>query len=386
MRRIQLPERPDWREHAEREGFHFHTFDDGPYWYEKAAYQFSLRQIEADLEDVTDELYAMCLDFVDQAVRDEKILRDLRIPEFAWPMIQDSWRRNEGSLYGRMDFCYDGAGPAKLLEFNADTPTSIYEAAYFQWGWLEDAMRLGLIPPDSDQYNAMHEKLVEAFAYLPIVSPLHLASCQGSEEDRATVEYLQDCANQAGYETKFLYIEDIGADIQGQFNDLEDQPIRWLFKLYPWEWLMREEYAEHLAGCDTNFIEPVWKAVLSNKAMLVYLWRRHPGHPNLLPAFFAEEPAARELMDNYARKPIYAREGANISLFQQGREPVELPGSYGEEGYIHQALAPLPQFDGNYTVIGSWVINGEACGIGIREDDGPITTDDARFVPHFIAD
>lgn len=386
MERITLAERPDWQDTAERDGFRFHTFDDGPYWYEKAAYRFTLREIEEDLEDVTDELYALCLDFVDRAVDDEKILTDLKIPEFAWPILRDSWQRNEGSLYGRMDFRYDGTGPAKLLEFNADTPTSVYEAAYFQWGWLEDCIANGNIPKDSDQYNSIHEHLIDAFAKLPVSGPLHLASCKDTEEDRATVEYLQDCAVQAGYDTLFVYMEDIGADIGGQLNDLQDTPIRWLFKLYPWEWMLLEPYADFLKGCDTNFIEPPWKAILSNKAMLAYLWKWHEGHPNLLPTYLESDPKAASLGDSYARKPIYAREGANVSLFSQGEEIAHLAGDYGEEGYIRQALCELPRFDGYYTLIGSWIADNEACGIGIREDDGPITTDDARFVPHFIVD
>lgn len=386
MQRITLAERPDWRTQAERDGFHFHTFADGPYWYEQAAYRFTLREIEQDLEEVTDELYTLCLDFVARAVRDEKILTDLNIPTHAWSVIQDSWQRQDLSLYGRMDFCYNGHGPAKLLEFNADTPTSIYEAAYFQWGWLEGALQQDLIPPNSDQYNAIQEQLIAAFAELPHTEPLYLASCQGSEEDRATVEYLQDCAHQAGLDARFLYIENIGADANGQFNDLQNQPIRWLFKLYPWEWLLQEPYAKHLAHCDTHFIEPPWKALLSNKAMLAYLWRWHPGHPNLLPTFLESDPNSATLEHTYARKPIYAREGANICLMQQGQILANASGLYGAEGYVRQAYCPLPRFDRYYPVIGSWISQGGACGIGIREDDGLITTDDARFVPHFIAD
>ncbi|CCJ76861.1 Similarity with glutathionylspermidine synthase, group 1 [Cronobacter muytjensii 530] len=36
-----------------------------------------------------------------------------------------------------MDFVWTGQGPVKLLEYNADTPTSLYESAYFQWQWLK---------------------------------------------------------------------------------------------------------------------------------------------------------------------------------------------------------------------------------------------------------
>lgn len=384
MQRLRLAPRPNWQDKAHADGFRFHTFDDGPYWDESVAYRFTLREIEEDLEDVTDELYAMCLEFVAQAVHDERQLTRLRIPQRFWDFIRDSWLRGERGVYGRMDFSYDGRRPAKLLEFNADTPTSVFEAAWFQWDWLEDAMALGRVPPDSDQFNSVHEKLIDAFAALPVDGLLHLASCQGSEEDRATVEYLADCATQAGRQTRVLYVEDIGVDAGGQFNDAADEPIRWLFKLYPWEWIFSDEYAEHLAGCDTHFIEPPWKALLSNKGLLACLWELFPHHPNLLPAYFEDEEGVALLGESYARKPLFAREGANVSLFRRGKAYAALDGPYGEEGHIRQALAPLPCFDGFHTLIGSWVANGQSCGIGIREDAGPITTDDARFVPHFI--
>ena len=47
--------------------------------------------------------------------------------------IAASWKRRDASLYGRFDLRYDGQGPAKLLEYNADTPTSLFETAVFQW-------------------------------------------------------------------------------------------------------------------------------------------------------------------------------------------------------------------------------------------------------------
>ncbi len=78
------------------------------------------------------------LEVVDRAVKDEEILTQLAIPPLYWDVIAESWRARDPSLYGRMDFARCGNAPVKLLEYNADTPTSLYESAYFQWLWLED--------------------------------------------------------------------------------------------------------------------------------------------------------------------------------------------------------------------------------------------------------
>ena len=386
MRRIAIAERPDWRARAEGLGFLFHTIDGEPYWDETACYRFTLHQIEDDLEDPTKEIEQMCFELVERAVADEERLRRLAIPEAFWDLVASSWKRRERNLYGRVDFAYDGNGPAKLLEYNADTPTALYESAAFQWIWLEEAMERGIVPPGCDQFNSIQERLVEAFRRFGIQGRLHLASCKGSAEDEGTVRYLEDCAVQAGLDTAFLYIEDIGIDAEGRFTDLDDMTIGTLFKLYPWEWIMADEFGTHVAASDVTFIEPAWKAVLSNKGMLAMLWEMFEGHPNLLPTYFADDPRAAGMDGGYVRKPLLSREGANVEMIRPGAPPLAVDGPYGAEGFVVQALSPLPEFDGNHAVIGSWLVASEPCGIGIREDASPITKDSSRFVPHVIYD
>ena len=190
---------------------------------------------------------------------------------------------------------------------------------------------------------------------------------------------MRDCALQADWDAKQLFIDELGWDGR-RFVDLDQQPVQVLFKLYPWEWLAREPFGAHLPARSARLIEPAWKMLLSNKALLVVLWELNYGHPNLLPAYFDERRFAGE----YARKPLLAREGANVTL-QRRLDRVHQPGDYGEEGFVYQGLAPLPQFDGRYPVIGSWIVGDAAAGIGIREDDSPITKNSSRFVPHYFA-
>jgi len=166
MQRIACPERDDWRLTAEACGFDFHTIDGERYWDERAHYAFTLQEIEQGIEAPTAEIDAMCLELVGRAVGDEAYLRRLYIPEAFWPLIRDSWHSDEGSLYGRLDLGFDGHGPAKLLEYNADTPTSIFEAAVFQWTWLEQAIERKIVPADCDQFNSIHERLITRWTEL----------------------------------------------------------------------------------------------------------------------------------------------------------------------------------------------------------------------------
>ncbi len=384
MRRISCSERDDWQATAKASGFDFHTIDGARYWDERAFYAFSLAEIEDTIEAPTGDVDAMCLELCDRVVNDEQHLRRLRIPEAFWPLIRDSWRNREGSLYGRLDLSYGGSGPVKLLEYNADTPTSIYEAAVFQWTWLEQGIERRLLEAGADQFNSLHERLIEAWRKRGATGHLHLAGMLESPEDATTLAYLEDTARQAGLQTTLLDIESIGWREGSGFVDLGDEQMTLVFKLYPWEWMFHDAFGEKLAQAPTRWIEPPWKAVLSNKGMLALLWEMFPGHPNLLPAFFEDEPSAKGLSSSFVRKPLLSREGANVEIVRHGSVVAEQKGPYGAEGYIRQALAPLPNFSGQYPVLGSWLVDHVPCGLSIREDENPITGNASRFLPHAI--
>lgn len=386
MRRVASKERPAWRQKAREFGFRFHSMYGEAYWDESAYYAFTLEQIENDLEDPTAELHQMCLAAVDKVVASEEWMRRFCIPEAAWEFVRDSWHKGERSLYSRLDLVYDGVGPAKLLENNADTPTSLYETGFWQWLWFDDHVAAGHFPPTADQFNSLQDKLVTWFEHYREQhqpQPLHFACCKDSEEDRGTVQYLEDCAISAGLATKFVFVEEIGLGQDDVFTDLDDSVITAMFKLYPWEFMLREEYGTKLTQADVHWIEPPWKSVLSNKALLPLLWQMFPGHPNLLPSYFSDDPA-RAALSSFVKKPIFAREGANVDIILEGETVFSSGGPYGEEGYVYQAYAPLPQFEGNHALVGSWLVDDAPAGIAIREDRQMVTQDLSRYLPHVI--
>jgi glutathionylspermidine synthase len=384
--RHSIQPRADWKEEADRVGFTFHHMDGQQYWDESAWYGFTLAQAE-EIETAAETLHALCLDFVGEAVKSERIMARLAIPEAHRDYVAETWTRGDPSLYGRFDFAYDGKGPPRLYEYNADTPTSIFETAVFQWLWLEARIKDGTLPANADQFNSLFEKLRDRFgAIFPNGGYVHFSSDPDHVEDRQTVKFLEDLAVQAGLTPKFVSIHDIGLDADGRFVDEQNDIIQAAFKLYPWEMMLREDYAANVAASKTQFLEPAWKSLLSNKGLLPMLWERHAGHPNLLEAWFEDDAGAAGLGDSYVRKPLYSREGANIELVEAGvAEPV-LDQGYGAEGWIRQALCKPPAFEGNYPVIGAWIVGEEAAGMGIREDSGPVTKNMSRYLPHAIVD
>ncbi|MDF0719239.1 glutathionylspermidine synthase family protein [Kaistella sp. PBT33-4] len=375
MNRILTTPRNNWQQRLEELGFGFHSLEDA-YWDESAYYEFSRAETD-NLEKATGELWEMYLEAVEHVIS-KNLFFKFQIPEWFRKPITDSWENDAPSIYGRFDLGYDG-NQIKLLEFNADTPTSLFEGSVVQWYWLKDKF------PENDQFNSIHEKLVEYWKYLrPYLSCdfVHFASLTNIE-DVTTVEYMRDCASQAGLETQFISVQDIGwAEEIKEFIDENREVMQVIFKLYPYEWILAEEFGKHVAANlhKTQWIEPAWKMLASSKAMLPVLWELFPNHPYLLESYF--EP--RHLV-SYAKKPLYSREGANISLFRNYRPVEENSGNYGKEGYIYQQLFDLPNFNGNFPVIGSWIVGQEPAGIGVRESVNLITNNQSRFVPHLIS-
>ncbi|HEY4417857.1 MAG TPA: glutathionylspermidine synthase family protein [Verrucomicrobiae bacterium] len=372
MKRHICQPRSDWREKVEHIGLTFHSHEQGPYWDESAAYELTAGEVN-ELETAANALHYLCIDAAEVVIKNQWWSR-LEIPEAAVPVILRSWERDEFSLYGRFDLAYDGVTPPKLLEYNADTPTALVEAAVAQWFWLQDTR------PETDQFNSIHERLIEAWKRWA-GKTIHFSNVKELAEDEMTVLYLRDTCEQAGVKTKPVFIEEIGwHSAEKKFVDLDNEHIELCFKLYPWEWLWRDEFSTHLAEDRLQFIEPAWKMLLSNKGLLPILWELFPGHPNLLPAYETPDP----LQNNFIRKPKLSREGCNVSWIENGVVLEENGGGYGEDGFIFQSPAIIPEFDGNHPVFGVWVVDHEAAGLGIREDTRRITGNLSRFVPHFF--
>lgn len=378
MERLSSTPRPNWQEAVEARGLKWHS-GATPYWSEDAYYRFTTDEIDA-VERATNELHERCLEAV-QDVIDNARYPELKIPEHAIPLIERSWKEEPPSIYGRFDLAYDGKSPPVMLEYNADTPTSLLEASVIQWDWLE-ALHKG-----ADQFNSIHERLVglwrDMIPYLRgggALGPLVHFSSMDDIEDGMTTAYLAETAVQAGVRAGLVAVSDIGWDAGArEFVDASDNRIDTLFKLYPWEWIIHEPFAQFLPKAKTQFIEPPWKMILSNKGILAVLWDLFPGHPNLLPAYLD----APNGMFEYVKKPLLSREGANVTVHTM-KEHLESTGEYGAEGYVFQQLAPIPDFDGKRPVLGSWIIGQEAGGMGVREADGWVTGNTSRFVPHLF--
>lgn len=381
MKKVFYNPREDWVRKCEDLNFLFHSVDN-KYWVEEYAIELTSENAKK-LEDAGNEIHSMCLDLISDVIKVGDYER-YKLPSIIWEDIEKSWLNKEFDLYGRFDFSYDGTGFPKLLEYNADTPTSLIESSIVQKQWQEEKLT------QYKQFNKIEEMLIKRWQEWKrndkATNTLHLSCDIRSNEDWCNVEFLKETALKAGIDAKFINLTEIGIDLDNnEFVDLEDKTIETLFKLYPWEYIINEPYYDLIGKSKINLIEPMWKMLLSTKALLPLLWEKYPNHPNLLPAFFTLEEM-KKVNTKYVQKPLFSREGSNIIVYDGENIIDSQKGIYGGEGYVYQERKDLASFDGRYILLGMWIVGGKSAGIGIREDHSLITKDTSWFLPHYIKD
>ncbi len=384
MRRLALIPRENWQARAEAGGFAFHSEGARPYWDESGAYAFSRAQIAQVLVPAAIAVEDMALAFVDEAVRAPAILARLGLPETFFTPVEKSWAKGERNLYSRLDFRYDGHSAPQLLAYTADTPSGLLEAGVFQALWLQDRMECGLLPDGVDQFNALDGALVAALRGIRGGAPyrLHLAAARAHPYDVAVRDYLAEQAQAAGCAVDLLDLADIGLTPEGGFVDLAEAPIDVLLKLYPWEWVLRADFAEAIPGCHTQFIEPLWKAVLASRGLMPELWRRARGHANLVPAAYDHETLP-EIGGSYIEKPLFAREGEYFRLIERGQVIGDDAPPFAS-GFIRQQKLTAADFGHGAVICSIFMVASSPVALLMQEDKSAAGGQLNRLLPHFI--
>jgi glutathionylspermidine synthase len=403
--------RDNYAEEHDKIGFNYYSLPSGPnkdeYWQEGVMYVLSETEIDK-IQAATQEAHLMSIEMVEKMVKSGDYPDYFALDEHSIPLIEQSWKRKDPTLYGRFDFAFgkdaDGKDEIKLFEYNGDTPVSILECGVAQWNYVEQLPNLpenfahltnGTFPEELRiQYNLIDETLIETWQKnFDPDTLIHFAASGGfRHEDWGNLIYVMDTANRAGMRVKEIQMQDIGLTDTNLFIDKDDYEIKNCFKLYPWEWMTKELYAKDIIRTSTRWMEPAWKMLLSNKAMLVELWKMFPNHPILLAAY-SEAQMAQITDGNFCKKAKHGREGANVNQVKKRfgvtvedklAQGSHFVGDYVDWGYIYQQWHNIQAHDGYYPIIGSWIIGDKACGMSIREDKNIVTGNDAFFASHIF--
>lgn len=385
--------KPLTSEYLESIGFVWHTDEDNTSYIANEIIEISEEEATAYYE-ATNELYDMFCEAGEYVIEND-LFHELNIPFNLVEMIKESWESDvHWHLYSRFDLAggIDGK-PIKLIEFNADTPTSLFETAIIQWAQLK-ANNLD----EASQFNNLYDALKDNFKriitldsdiekfdeyYSKLGWKILFSSVSGLLEDEHTTKLLQHLANEAGFNTDFEFIDKVNFSDDGIFK--EDENFEFWFKLIPWEDIAIDE--SELALLLTEIIKekkaiifnPAYTLMFQSKGFMKILWDLYPEHPLLLETSF--EPLENK---KQVEKRCFGREGANTKIINEdGSIDVETDGGYEGHKAIYQEFVELPtDADGNYYQAGVFYAY-EASGLGFRRGE-KILNNMSKFVGHII--
>ena len=373
-------------------GFVWHTDSDESSYISDELVVLTEAEAEAYYE-ATNELYDMYVEAAEYVV-ENNLFHAIGIPFNLVELIKESWENDvHWHLYGRFDLAggLDGT-PIKLLEFNADTPTALFETAIVQWAILKQNNM-----QESSQFNATYEALVNNFKRLVTLEEdvsnfeenydgwnFLFTSVKGNSEEENTVRLLQHIATEAGYKTEFAYIDDIEFSAEDGIL-YNDSAYELWFKLIPWEDIALEE--SDLAMLLTNIIKnqkaiifnPAYTLIFQSKGLLKILWDLYPNHPLLLESAFEPLKGQKQV-----KKPIFGREGGNVSILDENAlELHAVDGNYANHKMLYQAYTELATDNKGNSYQAGVFYAYEACGLGFRKG-GKILDNGSKFVGHVV--
>jgi len=378
-------------DYLESLGFDWHTDSDESSYISNELLSLTEDEAEAYYK-ATNELYDMFVE-AGEHILENDLFHEIGIPFNLIEMIKESWESDvHWHLYGRFDLAGGLNGePIKLLEFNADTPTALFETAIIQWAMLKQN---GL--EEGRQFNALYESLVENFQRIVTLEEdvsefedkyegwrFLFTSIKGNSEEENTVRLLQHIAEEAGFDTEFAYMDEVEFSEEG--ISYQDEMYELWFKLIPWEDIALEE--SDLALLLTDIIHnqqaiifnPAYTLMFQSKGILKVLWDLYPNHPLLLETSFAPLRGKKQV-----KKPVFGREGGNITILDEKMQVIEQEdGDYANHKMIYQAYTPLSTDSRGNSYQAGVFYAYEACGLGFRKG-GKILNNMSKFVGHII--
>ncbi|EGN5706115.1 glutathionylspermidine synthase family protein [Campylobacter upsaliensis] len=377
------------KNYLESIGFSWHTDEDGSDYLDNQFICVSKNEANAYYE-AANELYDMFIAAA-QNVIDNDRFDELGIPFNLIDAIKMSWENEvHWHLYGRFDFAggLDGK-PIKLIEFNADTPTSLFESAILQWATLKQNNL-----DEHLQFNSIYESLIDNFKRLITLDEsveefeehyrgwkILFSSVAGNKEEELTTKLLAHIAKDAGFECDFSYVDEVEFGEEGIFKNGVN--YEYWFKLIPWEEIAIEEgelamlLTQIMRNQKAIILNPAYTLLFQSKGILKILWELYPNHPLLLES--SCEPLQGK---DFVRKPMFGREGANISIVKDDVKLQENIGPYGNNKMIYQQYYELNSNENEYYQAGVFFAY-EGCGLGFRKG-GLIIDNASKFVGHII--
>jgi len=344
------------------------------------------------------ECFKMVDDATEYVIKND-LYHKLGIPDYMKGMIDHTYYNYKihPHMLGRFDF----AGglddiPIKLIEFNADTPFTLFESGPLQYTIAKHYNH----NPDVNQYNTLYEALEEYFHYLSNIKkdiyPVFVSA--NANEDKFNLDVIKySCENMAMFNNPSITWEEFGIDELKGFSRIKDDNIvdsyNCLVKMVPWDMILsldenmsREiiktmERFLHEYDYDIIVCNPLYSLVYQSKGLLPILSELYPNSPYLLKSEFYNN----DEVDNCFLKPVFGREGQSIIKVVNGQK-TKIDGYYDDNIYISQEIAHFARHKDKIYQAGVFVSMEEPCCISFRRSKSDIITCNSEICGHIISE
>lgn len=346
---------------------------------------------------------------------DDDILQLLGFPE-----VLNSFLRYQMPLaktvIGRIDSIETPEGH-KIMEFNSDTPTFIYEC--FKVNGLI-CKHHGYYDPNENKEkqlkSAIRSSILSAYRHLKTKHAPNIVFTAHDEniEDKQTVLYLKDLS---GFPSQFVPLEELVIKKGIGLFDQKGKRIDVLYRqTFPIELLIQDvdkmtnehiglQLTELVVQNKLAIINPPSAFLLQSKAILAVIWGLHEERS---PYFSSEEHEWIERYflptylepdtflknkDKYVQKPVFGREGDTVRIFDGNGSIIDQDKHKSYDNYVsvYQKHVSLPKMtfqshkgvQEGYRMTGTFIINGKPSAFGYRIGNA-ITDNLSYFLPSCI--
>lgn len=362
-------------------------------WDESSAYLMS--------RDDVDEIVSAISSVVSMAREAADFLLDGEWGTFGmsneiFELVRNSFDSRETEFFTRYDFAYTADGSLKLVGIEPDSPRYLVETAHTQRTWLFDMFGNKVKNHKVTQLNSIPEMILEAFKeFKNNDKNLHVfTSSLERGEDSISSSYIKGLARTCGLNVSGHRMKDLIWDkFSNVWVDEKGDEVTSFYKHYPWELIMSSPSSKNFIEHYEDFkqtLDPLWKIIMSNRAVLPAMYHLFPDSKILSPAKLDDVTGIGE---DYVMSPVLLSSSRNEMGVLKGRAFT----SWGEnmKDLSNQPTIAYRKLDmpkryrdasGGYrfTFLSVFTVGGSLAGIGVRESRLPLLGAHSTFKPHVV--
>lgn len=354
------------------------------------------------IKKATEELHRVFVNATEHVLKDKSLYSKFNINKENWKMIGDNFQRTKNNyFYGRMDIGFNfDFSQIKIFEYNTGLCGDIYDTSEYQNKVFDYFVKQNpnQIKNKSQIINSIssgHGLLKKVGERWEILSK----NCKNKtiyfiydETDREEKLVLSSIFK--GLKTKgipYKLFSDRKCLIKSEkgllYDKITNEKIDILYKTHPWYSIYRNlknlkegkkargDFYEFFLNKKTKIVEPMWKTVMGNKALLPYVYSLHKDCKYLIPSSFDPFDECFGDDEYIIEKGLMGRGSMMTKKVKRSEITKKNPN------VIYQKIFKENYVDNNYYIMGSWIVGDKFSGMFVKQSNTMINEYSCNVIP-----